>query len=557
MYHRFLLGQFFFPVLLIAVLTLLCMKFYKNTDVYGYDEADYKYASEKGIAANYLDQPVLPIKTFLASGSNLGSDKSKRTELSEIIRSADDISFYRHYHGPLYSYWLNLLDFFGAASERSFRGGTLILLGLTGMILLWAGIRVHNISTACALLPVVLLFGSEMNILTAAILTPHAIYCVTSLAALVFLSKFLITNKMIDWYLALLMLSFAMLSIEYAVLVATTFAICLFIFRKKIFVRIQVWTFLLRSIGLLLLSITVFWLGGIIKLTLLKNYIFFAYFTIFRGGEYGSGNFTDVWAHRFANSPVICVIAVATLIFFIVRIKKNYQLLPYFIYPALVLVTSLRNTSPSPTYVSSIFPPIFLPAGMLLFEISKGTNKLIPMLTTATVTILCICYLNPEGNSGNTIDSETTKAVMSYLRSEKRTDTNIFVPRIYLPALHYYFQGKHFSGYAEEFDDPAAMAERLSQKPVSGFLCRSSNMGRYLSVLREHYAVTSDTLHDATGTMILGIYFQLLPLRLAERYSLIRAGNSFINGEPLAYSSYFSIAKKDCYAKTTHAYYRY
>jgi hypothetical protein len=498
------------PVLVIIILTGLCVHFYKNTDLYGYDEADYMYAAGKGIAANYLDDHALPLKTFIESGSNLGKDKSKRTELSELIRSSDDISFYRHYHGPLFFYWLNLLRFFGCTDESSFRAGALILLGLTACLLLWAAVRVHGLSLPWILLPVVLLFGSQMNIMTDAELTPHAMYCLTSLLALVLLSRFLSSNRSSDWYAALFALALAFLSIEYAVLVAAVFILCLFVHRRSIFTQYTVLPFMMRSVGFLFLAIGVLWLGGIIKLTLVKNYLFFTYFTIVRGGEFGSGNFFDVWLHRFADSPVICILSLATVICFAFRLKKNAALLPYLAYPLLVVITSLRNTSTSPTYVSSIFPPIFLLSGIVLYELTKGKKMFIPIGIIAAIAFASFFFLKPTGiHSGDNSSDKVIRMLIPYLGSVRSADMNLIVPRSYLPSLHYYNRNKHFSSYAEEFDDLITIEGLLSHNSPDGFLYIGKDPERYAAVLKENTAAKADTLRYDPQSGEHMIYYHL------------------------------------------------
>ena len=70
------------------------------------DEADYVYVVRKGFIANYMDSGTLPFTQFLKLGFSAITSQKSKTELSRIIRSADDISVYRHWHGPLYFYYL-------------------------------------------------------------------------------------------------------------------------------------------------------------------------------------------------------------------------------------------------------------------------------------------------------------------------------------------------------------------------------------------------------------------------------------------------------------------
>jgi hypothetical protein len=298
--------------------------------------------------------------------------------------------------------------------------------------------------------------------------------------------------------------------VEYAVLVAVTFTFCLVVNRKIIFEKYRIIPFIARSVGFLLLVIAALWIGGIIKLTLVKNYLFFAYFTIVRGGEYGSGNFVDAWSRRFTDSPVICIFALATIIYIVCTYKKHTTLLPYLVYPLLVLITSLRNTSISPTYVSSIFPPIFLLSGIALFEMSKGKRVVFPLLITIVIALSSAFFLRPpaifsSGSGANKIN----RGLVAFFKTEHRADSNIVVPRIYLPTLHYYNSDKHFAAYAEEFDDSTKIIELLSRTSANGFLCIGRNPERWRTMLQNNYIVKTDSLQYDSHDKDHIIYYEL------------------------------------------------
>ena len=76
------------------------------SNVFDYDESDYMYAVSKGFHANYLDEPSIPMGTFIDAGLHGVRGQSGCASLSAFIRSADDINCYRHYHAPLSFYWI-------------------------------------------------------------------------------------------------------------------------------------------------------------------------------------------------------------------------------------------------------------------------------------------------------------------------------------------------------------------------------------------------------------------------------------------------------------------
>jgi hypothetical protein len=482
---------------------------YKNSGPYGYDEADYSYAASRGILANYTDENALPFSTFIESGTSMGRDNAKRTELSELIRTSDDISFYRHYHGPLFYYWLSVIRGIDSKGyEAAARKLSMVLLGILACVLLWGASKEYNLSFPLALLPMLLLFICQMNMMTAALLTPHAIYAITSLLALILLSRFLRTNKQSDWYAMLGALALAFLSIEYAVLVAATVVACLFIWRKNVFADRKPLLFILTSLGIFLGVIGVLWIGGIVKLTLLKNYIFFTYFTIVRGGEFGSGSFLDVWGARIIESPIVCTVVIATVIYSLVRIRKIGVTHPLLFYPLLVTLTSIRNTSTSPTYVSSIFPPLFLLAAIQLSQLLKNRKAMVASAIVFPIAIDGFFFLKPPKPNYRT--DMMIRLTTSFVRERRENDSVILVPRTYLPSLHYYDPDVRFLGYDEQFDNTSTIRYLITTHHPQGLLYIGKNPERYLGVLQEFYRVNADSI--TTDQTDKSIYFFLRPL---------------------------------------------
>ncbi len=79
---------------------------------YTYDEADYKYAASLGWKANATDTPSMSVSEFVQTGRTWGANSGAKTELSETIRASGDVVFYRHWHGPVYIAWLDLVRHF-------------------------------------------------------------------------------------------------------------------------------------------------------------------------------------------------------------------------------------------------------------------------------------------------------------------------------------------------------------------------------------------------------------------------------------------------------------
>src|SRR5436190_15601804 len=103
---------------------------------YNYDEADYVWASRKGVWANAIDKNSVPLTEYVSKGIELYRDPSKRTEVSRFLRGSGDLGMYRHYHGPIYFYWVSLVHDFGMDREGLVRASGLLIHIATGAVLL-------------------------------------------------------------------------------------------------------------------------------------------------------------------------------------------------------------------------------------------------------------------------------------------------------------------------------------------------------------------------------------------------------------------------------------
>jgi hypothetical protein len=102
-----------------------------------YDESDYMYAASLGFWSNYTDTPSRPVADIVRVGLHYGTAEGQRTELSTFARGTDDVNFYRHWHGPLYSYSLVLASPW-KHSEQAMRAFTLVFPALT-FLAIYAG----------------------------------------------------------------------------------------------------------------------------------------------------------------------------------------------------------------------------------------------------------------------------------------------------------------------------------------------------------------------------------------------------------------------------------
>src|SRR3712207_6018507 len=104
-----------------AVLLVVLFLPLTSTEPYGYDSADYMYAGTRGFWRNYTDAGTLSLQQFVAQGLEARKHPDKKAELSKLIRTNDDIAFYRHFHGPVYAYWIAFWTALGVSDEAGYR----------------------------------------------------------------------------------------------------------------------------------------------------------------------------------------------------------------------------------------------------------------------------------------------------------------------------------------------------------------------------------------------------------------------------------------------------
>ena len=391
---------------------------------FGFDEADYMYAVGKGFYANFVDQQGLSFANFFAQGLRAAQELADRVSLSEYIRQSDDTPFYRHYHGPLYFYWLMSWSFLFGNSEYIMR-----LSGVALHLLTFTAIYLGSLLVFEKKIPSVvsagLFLSSPTNIATATQITPHSLYVLFVIVGLFAMAKLLRTKNLNYFSLSTVCVCFAVLTLEYAVLLVLTFGLCVLFSLNSLFLgfsRRQTAAFLLKQ-GLLFVGVfMVLWPGGLLKLTILKNYLFFLYFTLFRSDSYGKSTFFELWWSRISSSPFEYSLLVGSLLLFIFsarRSKNPYHLLPFLLYGIFVFATTFRNRSTAATYISSLLPPLYVIVGYTASNILSD-NKLTVKWIAALFLLLIPVTNGQLYLSGKQLASKHAHALddlVSYIRS--------------------------------------------------------------------------------------------------------------------------------------------
>ena len=418
------------------------------------------YAASKGFSANYLDQGAIPVSAFLKQGV-AGLKASNWSALSEYIRSSGDITFYRHYHGPLQFYALLVVMSIAGKVEKSIR-----LLGLASLLFCAAASYIGLLSTTrrhgalagclCALFMLV----SPTDVETAMWLTPHTLYTAMAIVTLFFLAKLSEANNTRYLYASVVALAVAFTAIEYAALLFMTLGAVVWVRRKDLFDRLstqQAWLVIGKCALLFLLTIVIIWPGGIFKLTLLKDYLFFLYFTVVRSPvAYGSGSLAHVWWIRLQSSPLefaMVVICVAVFIKTSVRDRSLRFLFPFAIYALLVFGTTVRNRSLSSNYISSLFPPLYVISAVVITRMLDKHRQAAYVTFAVVICSSAITgYLFSYAPLSRLRPDPVANGVVDVLDRAAAHNQRIVVPHDYLPTAHYYFPSNYYFPYAKSVE---------------------------------------------------------------------------------------------------------
>ncbi len=440
-------------------------------DPFDYDPADYMYAASRGFVANYTDENAIPFGAFVDMGLRSGRDSAARASLSSFIRRSGDIALYRHYHAPLSFYYLVLAKNLLGDSETAMRW-SMLFLHLLAVLVVYAGCLAlaGERGRTAAMFSALLLLTSVINVETAFKVSPHALFVLLSLATLFLLARMLKRGNRDGWYAAVALLCGAVLTFEYASVLAVVFLLVILLHRRILFGGMrkgEPLRLLLRSAGVFLLLFFLFWPAGIYKLTAVKNYIFLAYFALVRKDAIPTPGAAAVWWGRFQHSPFEFLLVAGAIGFIAYRFvarKEERWLSPFLIYIGLMLIVSVGNTLPNPTYVSSLFASLYVPAGVGLAALLVRGK---PGLRVPAAAAICLLLLANNARSFLTREPDPSawkrNCVIRRLQGEETRGKAILVPKEFFPSAHYYFREADVEWYDESAGE-SSLAGRLKSR---------------------------------------------------------------------------------------------
>lgn len=427
---------------------------------FAYDEADYMYAAGRGFLANYLDNPSLSFLEYVRMGLRGSSDPGQSSDLSQSVRQAGDVFFYRHAHGPLYFYWLNALSHW-SKNEHFIRSSGTIFPMLTAAIIYFGCLWI--LPTGQGLLAAI--FGCLLYLLSPAVIrtvevAPHQMFTVWFIGTLVLLAKLLVTGDRRIWYAAVVVTAIAFCTLEVTFVLIAVMLVCSYLERK----RLQVdWRFAASSLGLFAACVVVMHPGAILKLAFVKSYLYYAYLSLRRTAVWGDVTFFDTWAERFNNSPVEWILIAAGVVFLVRdrNLPGRRQALPFLMFGGLMLTTMLRVFTLGVRYVLP-----FLPA-LLVFAAITNSGALLrwrPARRVVVMAVLAVALLITEQrylDAHPFVPGPNEFQLMDEIRTKHLESARLLAPKEQLPTLHYYFPDANVTGYLDEFALPPGQYDAI------------------------------------------------------------------------------------------------
>jgi len=442
---------------------------------YTYDEADYMWAGTRGFAANYLDQNALSFPSFVQKGLELMRTPGKRSSFSEYIRSLGDIGMYRHFHGPVYAYWLALGQLVGFSDPGQFRGSGLavhLLTTLASMLVFWW--LFPALPSWGGLLAGLLTGFNRSALATAMIITQHQVFILVSLLTLAAAARFL-RDLLARWFYATMaLLAVAYATVESAAFLTLGLALALFLARRDLLARFNGWRGLLQlgARGLLAwaLALLLTWPMGLLNLNILKGYLAMGYIAVSRK-TFSPISFTEMWTAKFLASPwEFGAFLVALPFLWMSRRRLPREAWPFLCYALVFLLITIKMSVPYTHYLGSFTIACVICLTVAAASVAQSRPALLGAGLFAalalTVVPMTLAY--------------RTEALLSQQRQPHLEQILAFftpppaaqrwlVPYEHVPMLHFYHPDLRFTAYDVDWES-SRVVEALASSSA-GLIC--------------------------------------------------------------------------------------
>lgn len=415
---------------------------------YYYDEADYMFAASLGWA-NYTDHHAQSLTDYIRIGLRDGSDPARRATLSAKSRADSDVNFYRHWHGPLYFYWLAALAPLHL-DEQATRSLSYVFPVATALVIyfgsLWvlppgAGALAGILGSAFYLWSYATVFSNEI--------APHELFVLCAVTALVLLMKWRATGDRRVWYGAVIAAACAFCTLEVAFVLVLVIVACGD--RHRI----------AKSVFLFFATVLFLWPAALLKLSFLKAYLFMAYLTVMRKSPWGDIGFVETWRHRLLQSPwEWMLLGIAAILYFrFCHCATRKTLTPIVLYAVLMLLVLLRVNTETPRYMLPFLPAFQIAAGFVFASVLKDRKPAVRFASTAA--ILCLLFWNTYAQlrAHPILPAPRLAEVLARVRREKLDGQRLLAPQNDVPMVHFYLPNVILSGYVDERERSLILAQ--------------------------------------------------------------------------------------------------
>ena len=421
---------------------------------FAYDESDYMSAARKGMVENYIERSSMSLPNYVETGLDVVRGEFGTTTLSEFIRSQRDLTFYRHYHGPLYYHWLAAVSHMVHGDEYGMRISGWVFHLLTfvsvylGIVLLFGPVY-----RPAAMVSSALYLWNTNNIITAAELSSHVIFIWLSFATLLVIARFAQQPSLRGYFGALTCCTVSLCALEYGVVLFVALALALVLVRKPFFngwARAMYVRWILQTIGCVLGVLLILWPAGLLRGTVAEGFIYIVYLSKFRKGSFGNVTPLGVWRGHIAFAPLEYIaffVLFASAAILIWRSTYRAVLLPVLIYPALLFLTTFKNTADAPRYISSLFAPVYFVAGVLICEklARIGAQRLTAIALLIAGTFCLSAYRITVAPMKVRKHELPIQGVLAFIKAHP--DKSYLVPAVMLPTTQYYFPNTTIRSY--------------------------------------------------------------------------------------------------------------
>jgi hypothetical protein len=423
-----------------------------------YDEADYMYAGTRGLLDNYLDRPSLSLVEFVRKGLELAHDKNHRSDMSRYVRSTGDITFYRHYHGPVYALWIALVHAAGVHNEATYRASGLILHTITTLLIFWCFRSLFPEYSVFAAGAAALTFlMNRTALVSSTTVTQHVMFTLVGAVTLFLIAQFFRTGERVWWYAGAATLGIAFATVESSFILVATIILLLAMRAPQIGWK-AAWQLFLRGIAAFIAAVLIVWPKGVLQLGALKGYLYLAYMALSRKTFTPIGP-VQLWFFKLTAYPEEFVIPIAALLASIIFWKKlaNRQaILPFVVYSWMFIVATIFITLPYTYYHASLLMSLAVVVGAMFGELWR--RPILARVSASLVLLASLVFMTVRYYGETTevrSDQDPRRNLLAYLGTHQTKNT--YVPFILVPTLHFYRPEQNTSGY-----DPAASPTDLA-----------------------------------------------------------------------------------------------